>query len=157
MRALRKARGSQLLASASVMRSTAPPSRKASHVGSLSGHAARITDLTQKTLYFTVFRPKITVWPSLGRRSRWRRLVAVSSSDGGDAAALVSYLFSNLFYSLEMIHILVTCVYIVTCCIYILFVHRRQIVSVDAPRGVSKDSKTIYSAPMEWKFGIDFM
>ena len=31
--------------SASVMRSTAPPSRKAGHVGSLSGHAARITDL----------------------------------------------------------------------------------------------------------------
>ena len=27
------------------MRSTAPPSRKAGHVGSLSGHAARITDL----------------------------------------------------------------------------------------------------------------
>ena len=43
MRALRKARGSQLLASASVMRSTAPPSRKAGHVGSLLGHAARIT------------------------------------------------------------------------------------------------------------------
>ena len=43
MRALRKARGSQLLASASVMRSTAPPSRKAGHVGSLSGHAAQIT------------------------------------------------------------------------------------------------------------------
>ena len=43
MRALRKARGSQLLASASVMRSTAPPSRKAGHVGSLSGHTARIT------------------------------------------------------------------------------------------------------------------
>ena len=34
-----------MLASASVMRSTAPPSRKAGHVGSLSGHAARITDL----------------------------------------------------------------------------------------------------------------
>ena len=33
------------MASASVMRSTAPPSRKAGHVGSLSGHAARITDL----------------------------------------------------------------------------------------------------------------
>ena len=48
VRALRKARGSQLLASASVMRSTAPPSRKAGHVGSLSGHAARITD--QRTL-----------------------------------------------------------------------------------------------------------
>ena len=44
-RALCNARGSQLLASASVMRSTAPPSRKAGHVGSLSGHAARITDL----------------------------------------------------------------------------------------------------------------
>ena len=44
MRASHKARGSQLLAPASVMRSTAPPSRKASHVGSLSGHAARITD-----------------------------------------------------------------------------------------------------------------
>ena len=43
MRALRKARGSQLLASASVMRSTGPPSRKAGHVGSLSGHAAQIT------------------------------------------------------------------------------------------------------------------
>ena len=27
------------------MRRTAPPSRKAGHVGSLSGHAARITDL----------------------------------------------------------------------------------------------------------------
>ena len=37
MRALRKARGSQLLASASRLRSTAPPSRKAGHVGSLSG------------------------------------------------------------------------------------------------------------------------
>ena len=46
MRALRKARGSQLLASASVMRSTAPPSRKAGHVSSLSRHAARITDGT---------------------------------------------------------------------------------------------------------------
>ena len=33
------------MASAFVMRSTAPPSRKAGHVGSLSGHAARITDL----------------------------------------------------------------------------------------------------------------
>ena len=33
------------MASASVMRSTAPPSRKAGHVGSLPGHAARITDL----------------------------------------------------------------------------------------------------------------
>ena len=43
MRALRKDRGSQLLASASVMRSAAPPSRKAGHVGFLSGHAARIT------------------------------------------------------------------------------------------------------------------
>ena len=43
MRALRKARGSQLLASASVMRSTAPPSRKAGHVGSLWGHATRVT------------------------------------------------------------------------------------------------------------------
>ena len=41
VRALRKARGSQLLASASVMRSTAPSSRKAGHVGALSGHAAR--------------------------------------------------------------------------------------------------------------------
>ena len=45
MRALRKARWSQLLASASVMRSTAPPSGKIGHVSSLSGHAARITDL----------------------------------------------------------------------------------------------------------------
>ena len=45
MRALRKARGSQLLASASVRRITAPPSRKAGHVGPLSSHAARITDL----------------------------------------------------------------------------------------------------------------
>ena len=45
MRALRKARGSQLLASASVMPSTAPPYRKSGHVGSLSGHAARITAL----------------------------------------------------------------------------------------------------------------
>ena len=44
MKALRKARGSQLLASAFVMRSTAPPSRKAGHVSSLLGHAARITD-----------------------------------------------------------------------------------------------------------------
>ena len=43
--ALRKARGSQLLASASVMRSTTPPSRKAGHVGYLSGHCAQITDL----------------------------------------------------------------------------------------------------------------
>ena len=43
MRALRKARGSQLFASASVMSSTAPPSRKAGHVSSLSGHAAQIT------------------------------------------------------------------------------------------------------------------
>ena len=33
------------MASASVMRSTAPPSRKAGHVGPLLGHAARITDL----------------------------------------------------------------------------------------------------------------
>ena len=33
------------MASRSVMRSTAHPSRKAGHVGSLSGHAARITDL----------------------------------------------------------------------------------------------------------------
>ena len=48
MRALRKAWVSQLLASMSVMRSTAPPSRKAGHVGSLSGHAARIT--AQRTL-----------------------------------------------------------------------------------------------------------
>ena len=31
--------------SASVMRSTAPPSRKAGHIGPLSGHAARITNL----------------------------------------------------------------------------------------------------------------
>ena len=41
--------------------------------------------------------------------------------------------------------------------IYHLFVHRRQIVSADAPRGASKDSKTIYATPMESKFGIDFM
>ena len=41
--------------------------------------------------------------------------------------------------------------------IYLLFVHRRQIVSADAPRGMSKDSKTIYATPMESKFGIDFM
>ena len=34
---------------------------------------------------------------------------------------------------------------------------RRQIVSADAPLGVSKDSKTIYATPMESKFGIDFM
>ena len=66
-------------------------------------------------------------------------------------------LFSKLFHSLEMIHILVTCVYIVTCFIYLLFVHRRQIVSADAPRGVSKDSKTTYATPMESKFGRDFM
>ena len=33
------------MASASVRRSTAPPSRKAGHVGPLSGHASRITDL----------------------------------------------------------------------------------------------------------------
>ena len=45
MRALRKARGSQLLASASVMRSIAPPSGKAGHVRPLSGHAAQISDL----------------------------------------------------------------------------------------------------------------
>ena len=32
------------MASASVMWSTAPPSRKAGHVGPLSGHTARITD-----------------------------------------------------------------------------------------------------------------
>ena len=32
-----------------------------------------------------------------------------------------------------------------------------QKVSADAPRGVSKDSKTIYATPMESKFGIDFM
>ena len=44
MGALRKARGSQLLGSISVMRSTAHPSSKAGHVSSLSGHAARITD-----------------------------------------------------------------------------------------------------------------
>ena len=44
MRTLRRAWGSQLLAFASVMRSTAPPSKKAGHVGSLSGHAAQITD-----------------------------------------------------------------------------------------------------------------
>ena len=56
-----------------------------------------------------------------------------------------------------MMHILVTCVYIVTSFIYLVFVHRRQIVSADAPRGVSKDSKTIYAPPMESKFGIDFM
>ena len=40
--ALRKARGSELLASASASAS-APPSRKAGHVGALSGVAARIT------------------------------------------------------------------------------------------------------------------
>ena len=43
VRASRKARGSQLLASASVMRSTATPPRKAGHVASLSDHAARYT------------------------------------------------------------------------------------------------------------------
>ena len=56
-----------------------------------------------------------------------------------------------------MMHILVTGVYIVTCFVYLLFVHRRQMVSADAPRGMSKDSKTIYATPMESKFGIDFM
>ena len=69
-RALRKARGSQLLASASVMRSTAPPSRKAGHVGPLSGHAARITDL--RTLSWSsgaTWPPGGTSWfpPSLQR------------------------------------------------------------------------------------------
>ena len=43
LRALRKARGSQLLESASVMPSTAPPSRRGGQVGSLSGDTARIT------------------------------------------------------------------------------------------------------------------
>ena len=68
--ALRKARGSQLLASASVMRSTAPPSRKAGHVGSLSGHAARITDLrTLSSSSGSALPPGGTSWfpPSLRR------------------------------------------------------------------------------------------
>ena len=97
------------------------------------------------------------VWAGSQWRSRWRRLVAVSFSDGGDAATIVSAFFSKLFYSLEMIHILVTCVYIFTCYRYLPFVHRRQILSADAPRGVSKDSKTIYATPMELKFRRDFM
>ena len=43
------------------------------------------------------------------------------------------------------------------CYIYHLFVHRRKIVSADAPRGVSKDSKTNYATAMESKFGRHFM
>ena len=43
VRAVRRARGSQLLAFAPVTRSTAPPSQKAGHVGPRSGHSARIT------------------------------------------------------------------------------------------------------------------
>ena len=38
--AMRRARGTQLLASASVTRSTAPYCKKAAHIGSLSGHPA---------------------------------------------------------------------------------------------------------------------
>ena len=70
MRALRKARGSQLLASASVMRSTAPPSRKAGDVGPLWGHASRITDLrTLSWLSGAAHPPRGTWWfpPSLRR------------------------------------------------------------------------------------------
>ena len=65
-----------------------------------------------------------------------------------------------LFYSIELLLIHCTCQRIYFAYlyyIYLLFVHRRQIVSADAPRGVSKDSKTIYATPMESKFGIDFM
>ena len=64
-----------------------------------------------------------------------------------------------LFHSIELLLIHCTCQRIYFAYlfyIYHLFVHRRQIVSADAPRGVSKDSKTIYATPMESKFGIDF-
>ena len=69
-------------------------------------------------------------------------------------------LFFMLFYSIELIHIHCTCQRIYFAYlfyIYLLFVHRRQIVSADAPHGASKDSKTIYATPMVSKFGIDFM
>ena len=35
----------------------------------VGGRHAKVVFSTQKTLYFTVFRPKIIVWPSLGRIS----------------------------------------------------------------------------------------
>ena len=45
------------MSSASVMRSTAPPSRKAGHVGPLSGHAAQITDLRTLSWFSGAARP----------------------------------------------------------------------------------------------------
>ena len=67
---MRRARGSQLLASASVTRSTAPPSKKAGNVGSQLGHPARIT--APRTLSWSRWAtqpPGGTSWfrPSLGR------------------------------------------------------------------------------------------
>ena len=59
-----------MLASASVMRSTAPPSRKAGHVGPLSGHAAPITDLKTLSLSSGAAHPPGRTSrfpPSLGR------------------------------------------------------------------------------------------
>ena len=77
----------------------------------------------QKSLYFTVFRPKTTVWPSLGRisvkilmattRSRqifsWRR-----------RRCLHFVLFSKLFYSIEVLHIHNTCLHV---CIVYIYLH----------------------------------
>ena len=74
------------------------------------------------SLHFTVFRPKTTVWPSLGRISveilmattrsrqffRWlrrRRQHFVHSS--------------KLFYSIEVLHIHITCLHV--CIVYIYF------------------------------------
>ena len=74
--------------------------------------------LTQKSLYFVVFHPKTTVWPSLGRISveilmatprsrqifRWRR-----------RRRLHFVFFFMLFYSIELIHIHITCLHVYYC------------------------------------------
>ena len=74
--------------------------------------------LAQKSLYFIVFRPKTTVWPSLGRisveilmatpRSRqifcWRR-----------RRRLHFVFFFVLFYSIELLHVHITCLHVYYC------------------------------------------
>ena len=88
----------------------------------VAGRRAKLVFLTQKSLYFIVFRPKTTGWPSLGRISveilmatprsrqifRWRR-----------RRRLHFVLFFMLFCSIELLLVHNTCLHIFFVYIYL--------------------------------------
>ena len=102
--------------------------------------------LTQKSLYFVVFRPKTTVWPSLGRISveilmatprsrqifRWRR-----------RRRLHFVFFFMLFYSIELLHIHITCLHVYYC------LHIPSFLAQDARlcHGRGQDSRKLWRYP----------